>query len=539
MSRNMDIRKIAISTLSPIHIGCGMVYEPSNFVIHEQLLHALDEATLAEDLTDDERKTLGDASSSHEPIARLQTFFRGQAPRFAELAKHRVAVVKDIADEYARNAGQAVQRGSSGQPVYNMFPIARTAFQPYDNTPYIPGSSIKGSIRTAWLDHLNKGNPLPGGEKSQDHAASRKLQERLLGYTSKHLENDPFRRVRIADASVDENASPPPTQVLYAISKKKKFSDRGSPELRVFLETVPEAMPGRFHGDVRLDGAIDWAALCDACNRFYRPQLEAELDHQLLGALIDPDWKRLVSNLLQEEMMELISARQGFLLRIGRHSGAESVTLEGLRDIKILGERGKPFRANTTEKRFASHTKRGIDSLLPFGWVWVEACEGSHQGTADALRAKLAKRSGPILEAHADRLARSESAQQERASRRHAAEQERKAMAQQREAEEAERVRRAQEIAAMTPGRRAIAEFVTQASGRIESLRGSKEKLNADFHNRARALVQQALSGSDWNAEEKIALADAIAEWLPKIVTGIDKDKDQLKKLKLTSLRGG
>lgn len=59
--------------------------------------------------------------------------------------------------------------------------------------------------------------------------------------------------------------------------------------------------------------------------------------------------------------------------------------------------------------------------------------------------------------------------------------------------------------------------------------------MNAEFHNRARSLVQEALSGSDWRAEDREALATAITEWLPKVVAGIDKD--QFKKLKLPSLR--
>ena len=44
------VRTLSISTLSPIHIGCDEVYEPSNFVIHDGLLHALDHAELAAEL---------------------------------------------------------------------------------------------------------------------------------------------------------------------------------------------------------------------------------------------------------------------------------------------------------------------------------------------------------------------------------------------------------------------------------------------------------------------------------------------------------
>ena len=144
--------------------------------------------------------------------------------------------------------------------------------------------------------------------------------------------------------------------------------------MQVFLETVPEGLAGTFQGEIRLakSAKFTWAELCDACNAFYLPQLEAELDHAVLGALLDPQWKGLITGLLTDEMAALAAARQGFLLRVGRHSGAESVTLDGVRDIKILGPRvdGKQqsdYRPQTTEKRFASATEAGTNGLEGIG----------------------------------------------------------------------------------------------------------------------------------------------------------------------------
>ena len=542
--------KIAISTLSPIHIGCDTVYEPSNFVIHDDLLHALDVADLAEELSAAERKQLGDlATNGREPIGAIQRFFRERAERLASIATHHVAVADDIASEYAQKAGVAAQRNVGSDAVYNSLAIARTAFSPIDNAPYLPGSSLKGSIRTAWLDHLNDGDPLRPNEKPQDKKASRAtqellkktsriVQERLMKYAANEFQNDPFRHVAIADAKPDDAATPPPTLVLYVVSKKKRVSERDSPGVPGFLETIPEAMPARFLGDLRLGEAISWAALCDACNQFYRPQLDEELSHPVLRDLLDVAWKMLINDLLREELDALIKARQGFLLRVGRHSGAESVTLNGIRHITILGKDKKDseLRPNTTEKRFASRTKRGIDGLLPFGWVWVDGSDQAHQSLSDSLKAKLAKRSAPALEAHADRLARSEAAQEERHARRLTALQAQNAAIEAKQAEDAAQVQRQQMLASLSPGQRQVEEFIAAAGARVESLRGGHEKMNAAFHNRARALALEALAGADWSKEERAALATAIAHWLPQVVSGIDKD--QLKKLKLSALRG-
>lgn len=536
----MTIRALTISTLGPIHVGCDEVYEPSQFVIHGGLLHALDPADLAADLSDNERKQLAALADRRDPIGPLQCFFRDRAERFAALSRHQVAVAEAIAAEYEQKAGKAVQKGDDGRPVYKLFPIARTAFRPIDAAPYLPGSSLKGSIRTAWLNRQNRGLELPPEDMRDRKNRSRRLQERLLRYQTGRFEDDPFRHVALADAQPEEDGLPPPTRVLYAVSKRKQPKENEPRGIDVFLEALPEALPGVLHSEIRLAGSgnIRWNTLCDACNAFYRPQLEADLNHDILGNLLDHDWKCLIGSLIGGELGELMEARQGFLLRVGRHSGAESVTLEGVRDIKILGKRGDPptFRSATTQKRFASLTKAGERGLLPFGWIWVDAADDAHRHLTDAVLAKLAARSAPLREAHADRLVEREAI----AARRQQAAVER---ARQHQMEEAEALATAQAEAArlaalekMSANARRIEAFRTAFADRKRQLGASKEKQNADYHGRARKLAQDALEGPDWTAEEKRAAADAIAEWLPQVVEKIDKDA--LKKLKLSALRG-
>jgi len=535
----MSHRPISISILSPVHIGCDEVYEPSNFVIHDSLLHSLDPADLAGALSDKERKQLATLVDGREPIGALQRFFRDNAERFAGLARHQVAVAGDIVREYEKSAGKPTQRGPTGEATYNVFPIARTAYRPFDNTPYLPGSSLKGSIRTAWLNQLNHGAELPQAEKSSKNKNAA-LQQRLLGYTAGKFENDPFRHIHLADAHPEEDATPPPTRVLYAISKKKRLprdGERTPQELKVFLETIPDAIPTAFYGELRFTGKIEWNALCDACNGFYKPQLEAELDHAVLGGLLDAEWKRLITGLLGNELHDLIDAKQGFLLRIGRHSGAESVTLDGLRDIKILGPRvdGKQtfdFRPNTTEKRFASLTKAGADGLLPFGWIWVDASDDAHRYLSDALRQKLAARSGALREAHRDRLFRLEEYQAQHAAAAAEAARQKQADEAAARAESEAQEARATALAAMAPNLRRIEEFKAVFAARAEQLRGGKDNPNTAFHANARDLARDA---AGWSEEERRAAADAIEEWLPRVVK-VDL-KDERKKLKLSALR--
>lgn len=527
-----NIYPLVITTLSPVHIGCDEIFEPTNFVIENGLLHVLDPANVAAALKENEKRQLLRLADERDPIGGIQQFFKKHRTCLAQAARQWVDVAPGIADEYEEKAGKPQQRSSDGRVVYNLFPMARTAFNPLDGAPYLPGSSLKGSIRTAWLNFQNERKPLI--EKNENSA---RLQQRLMDYRMDKLENDPFRCLAVADAHVPADRMAPPTRIVYAVSKKKKPSERGSPELKVFLETVHETMAEAFAGELRLTGRIGWEALCDACNAFYRPQLESELDHELFRTLLDSRWRTLIKKLLASELGELMTARQGFLLRVGRHSGAESVTLDVVRSIKIKTPKGQPDeRASTTEKRFASQKRTATDSLLPFGWVWVSSCDDAYQYLAMAVHHQISQHAAPVLEAHAERLA----AADERAEKH--AEEQREDLRRQADAEAARQAEAAaqaayeQELAAMSVNRRKIREFRDFCRKRAGQLGKNREALNGDIHNRARQLIASAVGGAEWTAEEKCELADVITEWLPKLVARMDKD--QLKKLKLSAMRG-
>lgn len=531
----MQTKQISISTLSPVHIGCDEDYVPTNFVIKDKLLHFLDMAVIADELNDAERTALGNLHT----VGAIQQFFKSKCERFAPLASHLVEVVADIALDYERNAGQPVQQGAGGAPIYNLFPIARTAYNPLDAAPYLPGSSLKGSMRTAWLNAVNKGQPLQSADMQDRKPSNRNLQHRLLGYTSGKFENDPFRHLLVADAHHPDDGESAPSRVLYAVSKKKRLSDRGSPELKVFLETVHGLLNDAFAGEIRFTGdKISWEKLCDACNAFYFPQLQGELHHQHLSPMLDTTWRDLLNSLLNGELNELRQHRQGFLLRVGKHSGAESVTLNGVRDIKILGKRGDPLRSETTEKRFASQSKAAMGGLLPFGWVWIEACKDQFQYISRSIRDKLQPHATKVREAQRERLQKIEEAQQARLLAAQAAERQRlQAESAARQKADAESARQSA-LSSMTPNQRAIEELRSEIDAKITKLPSGKKLPISDafWGGRIKKSAEQALANSEWTAAEKAALADMLQECAGKLMAL--EAKDLRKQLRFSALRG-
>lgn len=93
----------------------------------------------------------------------------------------------------------------------------------------------------------------------------------------------------------------------------------------------------------------------------------------------------------------------------------------------------------------------------------------------------------------------------------------------------------AAERAALSENMRRIEVFKEAFEVRAKQLRdGGKDNPNTKYHDIARALARDAAAWSD--KEEKLAVADAIEEWLPRVVR-LDM-KDERRKLKLSALRG-
>jgi hypothetical protein len=71
------------------------------------------------------------------------------------------------------------------------------------------------------------------------------------------------------------------------------------------------------------------------------------------------------------------NSAESLLLRCGRHSGAESITVEGYRQIKILGKKGDPPRtldhATTIWLTAPVSQPKKIENLKPMGWVSLKA----------------------------------------------------------------------------------------------------------------------------------------------------------------------
>lgn len=564
--------RLHITPLSPTHIGTGQSYEPTNYVIDDGILHEFDTgATLAAFSASEKKKLLGIANRrpDTEMILALQRFFFERREVLMAYAVQQVPVLPGVAALYASRIGQTANREADGKKVLNRLEIDRTSFDPITRQPVLYGSSIKGAIRTALLDKVNK------GQRAQESKGLHEFQGRLFKYLNEWrnpvLERDPMRLVHLADAVWTGEPGLPATQVHLAVNRKKapvvdeqgvlRKSMAEKKDLDQILECIYALRYRAFTGQLNLQSVgglaqvhankipdaglrFDAVQIARACNEFYLPILDAENRLLRERGYLNENWDKAIQTLLGQNDLK-IQRGEVFLLRVGRHSGAESVTLNGVRNIKIqLGKDPETKKQRFTyesESRtlwLAASDKNQMTGLMPFGWLLVELQPFDLEPTDwkdlralcdlyldRALRDKLAAQRERLQQAREKVEARR---REEEEKMRLAAEAEA-----QRQREEAERQVGG---ADKSENMHRIEAFKDEFKARMEQLRGGKDRPNTSYHDKARALAKAALESGDWTAEEKRALAEAIAEWLPKVIA-VDM-KDERKKLKLAALRG-
>lgn len=397
----LDAYQLLFTPISPIHIGTGESYEPTNYVIEDGILHEFDTGAVMAALGPSDRKVLLDLTKGKPDtnmVIAVQRYFHDRRESLMPFAINRIPVLPGVARLYDRSIGKVAQREADGGEVVNRLEIDRTSHNPVTRLPILFGSSVKGAIRTALLNRVNRGSAAT--EKKGLHD----LQGRLFDYLNERsrpdLERDPLRLLHIADARWRDPKALPPVRVHLAVNRKKApvADTKGvlrkamADNLYQILECVAPWQYRAFSGqaDFRvLDSLADDKAaqkklpnarfrfsfrdIADACNDFYLPILEAEMRIQMERGYLDDSWRESVLH-LRAGSAERMRRGEMFLLRVGRHSGAESVTLNGTRNIRIKQRNGPDkFAKEASTYWLAADTKDQTGNLLPFGWILVES----------------------------------------------------------------------------------------------------------------------------------------------------------------------
>ena len=197
----MKTYKLKLTAISPIHIGTGEEYEPINYVIDKLDIKTADGKIIKRDYMfvfdemefytklDTQKKQEFDrivSDTSYDARFKLYTFIVSNKEIAKKIAFQKVWVFSSVAKDYYDGVGKIAQKEGNGKKVFNKFTIAKTYISPNTNKPVLLGSSLKGSISTAYQEQLFK------KLNSYD-----KVQDLMLKPTKENL----FKNFSIADAN--------------------------------------------------------------------------------------------------------------------------------------------------------------------------------------------------------------------------------------------------------------------------------------------------------------------------------------------------
>ncbi len=354
-----------LEVLSPLHIGCDEDYEPTNFVIDEKNgeLINFNPLEFISNLKPDDREEFSKICNLGT-IASLLDIYKFMQRHANQAKGRRIRIGTGFQRHYADTLRLSGRDQRRVRKELNQFRIERTAFQPLTGISYIPGSAIKGAIRTALLNLRKPKYPVPVNKG--DKKAGQKLERTIFNDGS--FATDPMRLVKVSDFIAEKE---PANRIVYAVDKKKKPSEYESSAPYQILEIV---QPGAtFVGSVTIVSPenecgelphkpVTTGELKDAVSRFFRHEKERE-NRQLAAVGIAAG--------------KIPADDEKLLLRAGRHSGAESLTIDGYRHIKIMQGRGKSpkYLNRATTFWLASEQKKpsSLAGLQPFGWLSATA----------------------------------------------------------------------------------------------------------------------------------------------------------------------
>ena len=349
--------KIRLHVLTPIHIGSGDAYDPTQFVFDTdgQML-VFNTADFLAALNDKQLEEFSRICQNMHDIVPVFRFFKAN---FSKAIKHRA--IKASPDLLARY--EDVLKGVKSGNITNQFELKRTIYNECNAAPYIPGSSLKGCLKNIWMSSVATQLKLQGPN----------IEEKILCGS---FNKDPFRFVKVSDLHAHEVK--PEVEIRYAVSRSRKPDKAFKDNLTVPLELImPGAVfegqfsvgePDKFPEPEASSRKVHFDALMKSAKMFYLNKI-SRLQEILRSVEASSSFVSKIGEFKEKLFRTCIP------VKLGLHTGAEFITIDGSRRIKISAP-GKPpkFGEEATTIWLASRQKKPdtAKGMQPFGWAVVE-----------------------------------------------------------------------------------------------------------------------------------------------------------------------
>lgn len=371
----MGQKRFKVTALTPVHIGTGETIAPEEYFTDDRTGELVrfhpGSALLA--MQANERQAFSaliDQNRMKDAVEKMRTAAR----RSADAQLYRVRLSSGSKQDLQSIVGNLeLQRGE-------VRPLPRN---PHTGKIVVPGSAIKGAVRTAVMNDfiagLTKQDPswkqrVEGAPKFEMKRMWGEVQQAAFGAQKpgEALERDPFRHLKVSDMEVSKERAIVSRARIY-----KREGDAGQEEqIRMYyerLESLADGASGEL-GEVtitvvesedrqnqlgKVAHPLSWKLVGMNCNQFFVARWEHEKSRfDWLYRGWQADWKS--------------SGRPAFLLRLGRFNHFESLSVDTLR-------RGQGYQGRDLFEGGNSRTACEMENgrKTPFGWVMLEELPGA------------------------------------------------------------------------------------------------------------------------------------------------------------------
>lgn len=355
-----EFRTLKCEVITPVHIGSGVEFDRWSYITEGLRIKYIDINELLERFSDNQYLLEHFATDTHRGLTELCS---KAGIKLAELP-----VLYTV-------------QATSTSGITDIRGFIKTS-----GIPYIPGSSVKGAIRTAILWHLIKQKGMSFKKdflrSINDRKARKRLIDNLFHRYARHggadAQKDFMRVLHTADIRFSLNdLTVHPTRVLNLTGRKLSYKHQGSRPMTIHCEYIAAKRKSDSSLRIKVDrwllknnftGAEDIIDNYPSiCNRFYRSLAEEELE-------FFKDYKNQPMQRFYERLLsEMDASGDGSIyLHLGWGSGWRSMTgnwmdvdvLQKIRRIEKLGKKDFDIFPKTRKAVFFSDI-----NLLPPGWI--------------------------------------------------------------------------------------------------------------------------------------------------------------------------
>jgi len=324
---------VNLEVLTPIFIGSGENYYPQDFFIDENSLFFIDKNKFNKKII--EQNLYDKFLQVSDDINKLLGFIDDYADE--SVAQQKVEVDSEVADELFETISRPVEAFIKDKFYF---------------TPYIPGSTLKGVIRTAILDYkIDKfKNSIANLEKLREKELETIIfcneNRKKNGYLQFDAKKDILKALFIEDLK--------PINYKLRVLKplNRPYNKNKDNKIPVILECL---IDGKFIGEIRVDEYLLTHDDALNSNKYFK-------EEPLSIDLIKKALKHFYTKIQQIEHKRFrvdVPNYEEYLIKIGKHAGAGSKSLNGLRSIYI----------RQIKKHFDYQLSVWIDKYeTPLGW---------------------------------------------------------------------------------------------------------------------------------------------------------------------------